>query len=219
VIQLVQLIPDLLQCVGSVERIQEYCNYSNSSSNDIGCRNPSNRVGSSISLDSLPRTTLAQSGVDQKHVITLRNNSFAWKRSNTPFLKDINMRVPKGSFAVCIGAVGSGKSMLLESMLGETISSLGAGPTYTSSVGYCGQQPWLENGTIRSNIIGVSQFDPKWYKTVKQACGLDADFQNLEWGDKTIVGSKGLNLSGGQKQRIVRKNLYLEYGLTYIVFK
>jgi ABC-type multidrug transport system fused ATPase/permease subunit len=92
--------------------------------------------------------------------------------------------------------------MLLESILGETISSFEPAPNRTSAA-YCAQLPWLENDTIQSNIIGVSQSDPKWYKTVKSACGLDLDMQTLERGDKTVVGSKGLNLSGGQKQRIV----------------
>lgn len=201
VIQLVQLMPQLLQCVGSFERIQEYCNYAdNSADHDES----SNRAGSSISLHSLAQAQ-AQSENDPKHIITLEKNSFTWDRSKSPFLKDIDLRVPKGSVTVCIGAVGSGKSMLLESILGETIPSLGPAPNCTSSIAYCAQQPWLENGTIQSNIIGVSQRDPKWYKTAKSACGLDADLQALERGDKTVVGSKGLNLSGGQKQRIVSK--------------
>ncbi|KAI1080070.1 ABC transporter [Whalleya microplaca] len=202
VLRLVQLMPQLLQCVGSIERIQEYCNYANDGAENNEYSRPSNRAGSSISLHSLTRIGPAQSENDQKHATTLENNSFTWEKSKTPFLKDIDLRVPIGSVTVCVGAVGSGKSMLLESILGETISSLGPAPNRTSSIAYCAQQPWLENGTIRSNIIGVSQCDLKWYQTVKSACGLDADLQTLERSDKTVVGSKGLNLSGGQKQRI-----------------
>lgn len=201
VIQLVQLMPQLLQCVGSFERIQQYCNYADDAAEHD---ESSNRAGSSISLHSLAQAQ-AQSENDPKHIMTLENNSFTWDKSKSPFLKDIDLRVPKGSVTVCIGAVGSGKSMLLESILGETITSLGPAPNCTSSIAYCAQQPWLENGTIRSNIIGVSQRDQRWYKTVKSACGLDADMQALERGDRTLVGSKGLNLSGGQKQRIVSK--------------
>lgn len=207
VIQLVQLMPQLLQCVGSFDRIQEYCNYADDAVEHDKSRNHSNRAASSISLHSLARVAPAKRdnrpNNRPKHAITLENNSFTWEQSKTPFLKDIDLRVPRGSVTVCVGAVGSGKTMLLESILGETISSLGPAPNCTSSIAYCAQQPWLENGTIQSNIIGVSQCDSRWYKTVKSVCGLDADLEALERGDKTVVGSKGLSLSGGQKQRIV----------------
>lgn len=207
VIQLVQLMPQLLQCVGSFERIQEYCNYAGDAAEHDESSRPSNRAGSSISLHSLTRVAPAQSENNRKHAITLKNNNFTWGKSKTPFLKDIDLKVPRGSITACVGAVGSGKTMLLESILGETISGLGSAPNPTPSIAYCAQQAWLENGTIQSNIIGVSQYDSKWYKTVKSTCGLDADLQALERGDKTAVGSKGLGLSGGQKQRIVSKTL------------
>ncbi|KAF7554083.1 hypothetical protein G7Z17_g3181 [Cylindrodendrum hubeiense] len=202
VIQLVQLMPQLLQCVGSFERIQEYCNYANDAAEYDESKKPSNRAGTFLSLHSLARVVQAQSEDDMKHVVNLENISFTWERSKKPFLKGIDLKVPVGSVTVCVGAIGSGKSMLMESILGETISSLGPATTCSPSIAYCAQQPWLENGTIQSNIIGISQCDSKWYKTVKSACGLDADLLSLERGDKTIVGSNGLNLSGGQKQRI-----------------
>ncbi|KAK7753241.1 hypothetical protein SLS62_004760 [Diatrype stigma] len=202
VLQLVQLMPKLLQCVGSFERIQEYCNYADDAAKHNEPSDHSNRAGSFISLHPLTQVVPAQGDNDQKHAIILDNNDFTWEESKTPLLKNINLKVPVGSVTVCAGAVGSGKSMLLKSILGETICSLGAAPIRTSSVAYCAQQPWLENGTIQSSIIGVSPFDSKWYKTVKSACGLDADLQVLDRRDKTVVGSNGLNLSGGQKQRI-----------------
>jgi ATP-binding cassette subfamily C (CFTR/MRP) protein 1 len=195
-------MPQLLQCVGSFQRIQDYCAYAGDSVEQDGFGESTDPATSSISLHTLAQVP-ARSESDEKHVITLQNNSFTWGESKTPFLKDIDLRVQRGSVTVCVGAVGSGKSMLLESMLGETICSLGSRLNCPSSVAYCAQQPWLENGTIQSIIIGVSEYDPKWYKVVNSACGLDADLQALEHGDKTIIGSKGLNLSGGQKQRIV----------------
>ncbi|KAI0126998.1 ABC transporter [Xylariales sp. AK1849] len=202
VLQLVQIMPQLLQCVSSFERIQEYCNFADDAAEYDESSEPSIRAGSSISLQSLSRIVSAQSENDHKQAIILENSNFTRDKSKTPFLKDIDLRVPIGSFTVCVGAVGSGKSMLLESILGETISSLGPAPNRTSSIAYCAQQPWLEKGMIQSIIFGISQYDSKWYKTVKSACSLDADLQTLERRDKTVIGSKGLNLSGGQKQRI-----------------
>jgi ATP-binding cassette, subfamily C (CFTR/MRP), member 1 len=47
--------------------------------------------------------------------------------------------------------------------------------------------------------------DAQLYDQVIRACDLEKDFAQLEGGDDTIVGSKGLTLSGGQKQRVVSK--------------
>ncbi|KAI0015928.1 P-loop containing nucleoside triphosphate hydrolase protein [Xylariomycetidae sp. FL0641] len=92
--------------------------------------------------------------------------------------------------------------MLLESILGETICS--PSPSRSSNTfAYCAQKPWLESGTIRSNIIGIHPYDPNWYNTVISACVLNKDIRALELEGHTTVGSHGLNLSGGQKQRIV----------------
>jgi ABC-type multidrug transport system fused ATPase/permease subunit len=204
VIQLVQLMPQLLQCVGSFERIQEYANYANDGPLHDGSAKFSNLVNSSIILQPLIQPLPARDDNHENHVISLRGSSFAWKKSKTPFLKEINLKIPRGSVVVCVGGVGSGKTMLMKSILGETVCSLGPAPSRVSSVAYCAQQPWLEHGTIQNNIIGVTQYDPTWYKTILRVCQLDADLEVLERRDKTVVGSKGSNLSGGQIQRIVR---------------
>jgi ABC-type bacteriocin/lantibiotic exporter with double-glycine peptidase domain len=57
--------------------------------------------------------------------------------------------------------------------------------------------------TIRANILGISSYERAWYKQVKAYCGLVEDFKVMAKGDRTKIGSKGLNISGGQKQRIV----------------
>ncbi|KAK6074134.1 ABC transporter [Seiridium cupressi] len=201
VLMLIQLMPQLIQCIASFDRIQEYCNYADTDTPDAP-----NQYGkhndSSISLQSLIRNTSEFGTEQQKSVIVVENKSFAWTKSEPSILKDINLRVPKGSMTMIVGAVGSGKTMLLESILGETVSDTRTAAHTKTTIAYCSQQPWLENGTIRSNIIGVSQFDPRWYQTVKTTCVLDQDLQTMEMGDRTVVGSKGLSLSGGQRQRI-----------------
>ena len=201
VIQLVQLMPQLLQCVGSFERIQEYANYAENGSFHHGSSESSSAANPSIILKPLRRT---RGGDCNKHMIRIRGSSFAWKKPTESFLKDINLEIPKGSINIFVGGVGSGKTMLMKSILGETVCSVGPTLSRVSSFAYCAQQPWLEHGTIQSNIIGPTPYDPAWYKTVIGACQLEADLQSLEKGDKTIVGSKGSNLSGGQIQRIVR---------------
>jgi ATP-binding cassette subfamily C (CFTR/MRP) protein 1 len=60
-----------------------------------------------------------------------------------------------------------------------------------------------KNTSIRNNIIGYSEYNSELYKQAVYACDLQTDFSQLQDGDETLVGSKGIALSGGQKQRIV----------------
>lgn len=49
--------------------------------------------------------------------------------------------------------------------------------------------------------------EARWYKSVVKACALDRDFEELEAGELSLVGSKGVSLSGGQKARVVSADL------------
>jgi ATP-binding cassette subfamily C (CFTR/MRP) protein 1 len=211
VLVFIQTVPSLFQCVGSFDRIQEYCNYTAelSNSQDDTPEVSRHRNGSTISLQSLTRAAPGPGQEPRKHAVSIEKQSFSYSASEPAILTDIDFKAEKGSITVLVGPVGSGKSTLVESILGETISDQPASEHLSGSVAYCTQQAWLENGTIRSNIIGVSPFDRTWYRNVKFACGLDEDLRQMEKGDNTLVGSKGLNLSGGQKQRIVRSTLLL----------
>lgn len=71
-----------------------------------------------------------------------------------------------------------------------------------NSVAFCAQTPWLQNGTIRDNILFGAAFNADRYGHVLNACALLPDLAALQRGDKTQVGEKGTVLSGGQKARI-----------------
>jgi ABC-type transport system involved in cytochrome bd biosynthesis fused ATPase/permease subunit len=70
---------------------------------------------------------------------------------------------------------------------------------------------WIQNCSIRDNIVGVRDFEPEWYASVVQACALDTDIESLSEGDGTNAGSAGSALSGGQKLRIVSYVLFTTY--------
>lgn len=70
------------------------------------------------------------------------------------------------------------------------------------SISYVEQQSWIQNKTIKQNILFGSQFDPARYENTIKACQLKRDLQILPAGDATEIGEKGINLSGGQKARI-----------------
>ncbi|KAL1937459.1 hypothetical protein VTO73DRAFT_13182 [Trametes versicolor] len=116
-------------------------------------------------------------------------------------LKDVNLAIPEGQLAAIVGPVGSGKSSLLEGMIGEMRRTAGS-VKFKGSVAYCPQSAWIQNATVRDNIIFGRPFDEeRYWKAVHDAC-LEADLELLPNGDLTEVGERGISLSGGQKQRI-----------------
>jgi hypothetical protein len=78
-------MPQLLQCVGSFERIQEYYNFADGAADHDKSSTPSNRAGLSISLQPLAWTVPARRENDQRHVIALQNNSFTWENQRLLF--------------------------------------------------------------------------------------------------------------------------------------
>lgn len=67
---------------------------------------------------------------------------------------------------------------------------------------YMSQESWVQHDSIRNNILFGEKFKLDKYEKVLWACCLDKDLQNWMYGDKTLVGEKGLMLSGGQKARV-----------------
>lgn len=136
--------------------------------------------------------------------VKIVNGSFGFEKSK-PVLKDINLALHDQSFTIISGPTGSGKSILMQALLGE-LACLNPEGSVTSSfhrAAVCEQTPWLCNTTIRSSIVGSADFDPAWYETVLEACALKPDLERIEDGDMSEIGSGGITLSGGQKSRIV----------------
>jgi ABC-type multidrug transport system fused ATPase/permease subunit len=71
-----------------------------------------------------------------------------------------------------------------------------------NGVAYAAQESWVQNATIRDNILFGSDFDAVRYRKVIKQCALEKDLELFEAGDQTEVGEKGLTLSGGQKARV-----------------
>ena len=64
------------------------------------------------------------------------------------------------------------------------------------------QQAWIQNSTLRDNILFCKEYQQKKYEGTIEACALKTDLEILPAGDQTEIGEKGINLSGGQKQRV-----------------
>ncbi|KAK3352219.1 ABC transporter [Lasiosphaeria hispida] len=154
--------------------------------------------------------------------------------SNQFILRNVNLSFPPGELSVICGKTGSGKSLLLAAILGEAELLSGsihvpqppsiderqdhkANPgnwVLPSSIAYVGQQPWIENATVRDNVLFGMPFDEERYERTLAACALKKDIGTLSDGDKTELGINGVNLSGGQKWRVtVARAIYSRAGI------
>ncbi|XP_045473551.1 multidrug resistance-associated protein 1-like isoform X2 [Harmonia axyridis] len=131
--------------------------------------------------------------------LIMKNGKFSW--GCQPVLQDINIHLSKGSLVAVVGQVGAGKSSLISAFLGEMEKCHGQVNTF-GSVAYVSQQTWIQNDTIKNNILFGRKYNEKLYTSVLEACALKEDLKILPGGDLTEIGEKGINLSGGQKQRV-----------------
>ena len=166
--------------------------------------------------------------------------SFAWPSDSQEedpkrfALKNVNVRFPKKELSVISGKTGSGKSLFLASILGEADRLAGCikvprAPSFEerfdhkanksdwiidSAIAYVAQTPWIENATIKDNILFGLPFDSGRYKRVLRCCALEKDLELLPDGELTDIGANGINLSGGQRWRIsFARALYSRAGI------
>ncbi|ESQ43805.1 hypothetical protein EUTSA_v10005741mg [Eutrema salsugineum] len=141
-------------------------------------------------------------GCDGNVAVEIKDGSFSWDDDDDePAIEDINFEVKKGELAAIVGTVGSGKSSLLASVLGE-MHKLSGKVRVCGTTAYVAQTSWIQNGTVQDNILFGLPMDSSKYNEVLKVCCLDKDLQMMEFGDQTEIGERGINLSGGQKQRI-----------------
>jgi ATP-binding cassette, subfamily C (CFTR/MRP), member 4 len=141
-------------------------------------------------------THLSETGV------MVQNLKAKWNTESTEYtLNDVNLHVQPGTLVAVIGPVGSGKTSLLQTILGELPPESGS-ITVNGVISYASQEPWLFSATVRQNILFGLPMQRDRYREVVRKCALERDFQLFTHGDKTIVGERGVSLSGGQKARI-----------------
>ncbi|TVR36205.1 MAG: ABC transporter ATP-binding protein, partial [Spirochaetaceae bacterium] len=157
--------------------------------------------------------------------ITLAQISYTYPNAQKPALEEIHITVPVGSSLSIIGTTGSGKTTLVDLLLGLLRPSEGAiivdGNAVTSAnlrawqqtLGYVPQEIFLTDTTVAENIaLGLPR--GKIDRQQVERCARMAQAHNfitsqLPQGYDTLVGERGVRLSGGQRQRIgIARALY-----------
>lgn len=146
--------------------------------------------------------------------IEFRDLTFTYKSAVGPSLKEINLRIAPGQTVAFVGAVGSGKTTLVN--LVPRLLSAGSGQvlidgypieelplrTLRSSIGYVPQETLLFSGTVAENIaFGVQQASAEEIERAALEAGIADDIRWFSEGYETVIGERGVTLSGGQKQR------------------
>jgi len=139
-------------------------------------------------------------------MVYVRHGVFGWNKRNAPILRSINVNIPSGSLVAVVGQVGCGKSTLLSSLLGET-EKLDGNVYVDGTVAYVSQQAWIQNATVRDNILFSSAHDSARYEHVIDACALKQDLEILPAGDLTEIGER------------VQKNYYACYVLYRLLMR
>lgn len=173
--------------------------------------------------------------------ISLQNASIAWPSDEEKkdgdlryVLRNLNLSFPKNELSVVSGKTGTGKSLLLAAILGEVDVLSGQInvplPPRTrdrrdhmankenwiipSSIAFVAQIPWIENASIKDNILFGLPYDDQRYQKVVEVCALRKDLDMLTDGENTEIGANGINLSGGQRWRVTfARALYSRAGI------
>ncbi|XP_049962507.1 ATP-binding cassette sub-family C member 5-like isoform X5 [Schistocerca serialis cubense] len=125
----------------------------------------------------------------------------ATSEKNENIISDINLLVSKGQLIGICGPVGSGKTSLLLAALGQM--RITSGHVFRDgSCAYVSQEAWIQNATLKENVLFGETFEAKRYYEAVYSCALVEDIKQLPGADETEIGERGINLSGGQKQRV-----------------
>ena len=145
---------------------------------------------------------LEQTCQDIKPQLILDNVSCVWSyNSELPTLDTISLSATHGQLMGITGPVGSGKTSLLMTILGEIPISSGK-ISCVGKMAFVSQTSWVYSGTVRDNILFGKEFHEQTYNKVIEVCDLEKDIASFAKHDLTEIGQRGVILSGGQRARV-----------------
>ena len=151
---------------------------------------------------------------DIKGDIEFKNVSFQYNENLPYILKDINLKIPKGSTYAIMGYTGSGKTSFInliprlydttggEVLIdGRNVKSIPLNILRTN-VGLVQQESFLFSDSITNNIsYGLREISKERVIEVSKIAHFNKDVESFPKEYETIMGERGITLSGGQKQR------------------
>ncbi|XP_051160133.1 probable multidrug resistance-associated protein lethal(2)03659 [Leptopilina boulardi] len=192
-----QGITQIAEAIVSIKRLQKFMRYDEISERKI------QKFEKKISkIDELNNDTIFEKTEEHEGSVLVKNGCARWLESDKEdTLHGINLHVKPNQLVAIVGQVGSGKSSLLNVILKELPLNEGY-VQVKGSIAYASQEPWLFAGSVRQNILFGRKYDQFRYDKVIKECQLKRDFHLLPYGDRTVVGERGISLSGGQRARI-----------------
>ena len=153
----------------------------------------------------------------------LKNAYFKYPGKNEYVLEKINLEIKKNEKIIIKGETGSGKSTLIDIILGlqnptsgeifidsKKVNNLNF--NWYNNFSYIPQSIYLFDDTIKNNIIldnNEDKFNEKYFKYCLEISQLSSFINRLPQKENTVIGETGSNISGGQRQRIgIARALY-----------
>ena len=110
------------------------------------------------------------------HNESIEDREVEEEEDNILTLYRVNMSAQKGHLLCIVGKVGSGKSSCLSALLGDMLCVLGK-VSLRGSVSYVAQRPFIQNSTLKDNILFGRPYDEEKYNRILRVCALTADLK------------------------------------------
>jgi len=164
--------------------------------------------------------------------IRLKDVSFGYDENSLPAINKINVEIKKGDCIGVIGKTGSGKSTLIDIMMGlldpthgtlevdENVITSSNRRAWQSRIAHVPQSIYLSDSTIEENIafgIPVEEIDSSLVRRAAISANIDSVVNEWPLKYKTTLGERGIRLSGGQRQRIgIARALYKQADVLFL---
>lgn len=165
--------------------------------------------------------------VEPLQVLDVRGLTYRYPETGRG-IREIDLRLVRGSFTVVTGMIGSGKTTLLRTLLGLLPAESGeiawnGRPVHAPAdffvppqSAYTAQVPRLYSDKLRSNILlGLPDTDGSLEQALHAAV-MEDDVAQLQHGLDTMVGPRGVKLSGGQVQRTAAARMLVRDAQLYV---
>lgn len=157
------------------------------------------------------RPIVVQGTIPRARTVDFTSAHIAPSPTAFPVLRDVSLSLARGTLTVFTGNVGCGKTTLLRALIDRCTVVHGIVDVDDEAIAYCGQQAWIQNTSIKKNIVGPEEFNQLWYNEVVHRCALSEDILRFPNGHNEVAGPQGCNLTESQCHRLVSISGSLNY--------